>query len=1195
MDYKFGNEAWLNDRPGHRIHDTIGGAGLAVKFDKKILVGDRNPENPDNEELETSSSLESDKNEVTYRLELTNTGSVKYKEGSTGENLTDIESIADTLTITGKDIFDKLPLTGTAFDWSKANISNITYSKGTHGYGKNSDNTTFNHETYGKFFYDSKELTDKASDGTEWQVVETYNSDATLGDPPDQQYIQWNENFTITLPPQATVYMYVTLTFAQDNWSQFLSEKSSEVLVNTFYFREMPASVSHNLSGTPVVLLQKGVYETGSYVNYYYNGNPELSGQYIKGQDRFHYSNTPEKGNLKNTVTYYVVLRNSGDTNLYLAPIYDILPPGFEYMGLRTGDGSVDNSEYHVGKDTVNNDKEHDTGSFRNAPTQHWGSGKFLAKPGEDDFSDSDSKFVNTYVKYSYADDAKHETADGCQILKFEFYNANNGDNDKLKKDTNGKYYLARGEYLQFGYTVYTGNNEITEAVNTVAMQYYDPFKTGIDPVVDTDTPVKVKDIRHTSPNNDGSRELWTNEKANDFGFTETLTDGNSDHKWLVSDVKVTREKISPGIKKTVESPMIQAGGEAKWKVTSFNNSTSEISNYTITDTLDLPLYFSGKFTYSLYDSEKNWYVRAGDNHKDDSPNNYLFNMTRDGDSIKITSNNGNTGDLTGGQEVTLSAKIVCNNWNNAQQDLNITLKLTNDGDHEILTIGFKDPMWGIVPNGYSVLEFSTSSPKDESSEGKTAGQYTNTAMFSPDDKNYDDTITQGKLVEDDDGNNLGVEHSAVVSIYTGSPSGSVKMIEEKNNTSNFTTSERDDNYIKLPDKKTPFTYTLEVRNIAGETMSNLVIIDNLPEQDDATTLRKESMRESEFKVNLAENPNIQVWLYNSEQAKKLNELSENRNKISPANYEGITHTNLEKNKDFTVEYSDKSSNAKDGFAEPDWQGNETSDWYKEPKDTTRSIRIKFNRQIQAGEVIQIRFDAQIDGSDKDAQPGRIAWNTFGYSYKVNNLTAKASPNKVGICIPGSPTLTKKVVDFSGNPSKVPEKTTFGFIIYKSNNPLKFDDYTEKTVAKTLNDAKIDFMYKELTVNANESESKAIPLEKFIKYDYTGDENFSKFDEPTDATGFSWETDKNYYVVELATNENFSYQSTNGNTTNNYRFKVDPIRNTPLEFVNENLQAPVELPETGGKGTGMFVFGGLLTICLSTFFLVRKKRKSKQR
>ena len=137
-------------------------------------------------------------------------------------------------------------------------------------------------------------------------------------------------------------------------------------------------------------------------------------------------------------------------------------------------------------------------------------------------------------------------------------------------------------------------------------------------------------------------------------------------------------------------------------------------------------------------------------------------------------------------------------------------------------------------------------------------------------------------------------------------------------------------------------------------------------------------------------------------------------------------------------------------------------------------------------------------------------------------------------------------------------------------------------------------MYQKLEVEAGKSESNELPLENFLKFDYNGDDGFKKFDEKLPNT--FWKTDETYHIVELDTNkEDYCYKSTNEENNNNYSFKIDLTNNTLLEFVNENLQAHVELPETGGNGTGMFVFSGLMMICLSAFLLLRNKRKHTQK
>ena len=54
---------------------------------------------------------------------------------------------------------------------------------------------------------------------------------------------------------------------------------------------------------------------------------------------------------------------------------------------------------------------------------------------------------------------------------------------------------------------------------------------------------------------------------------------------------------------------------------------------------------------------------------------------------------------------------------------------------------------------------------------------YENRALFCSDDTVYN-TVTQGKIVTDENGKNIGVESTAVVNIFMGSPSSSIKMIK---------------------------------------------------------------------------------------------------------------------------------------------------------------------------------------------------------------------------------------------------------------------------------------------------------------------------------------------------------------------------------------------------------------------------------
>ena len=1135
--YSISNEAWLNDRPGHRIYDTMGGGSSAIQFDKKILIGDTMAD-PNDEKLLESFPIKQSENVVTYRLMLHNTSSPVDENGNSVNADT-------TITVTQNDIYDKLPLTGSAFDWiwNDTIEASIRY-RVTEGMNDNAA-PAFARVVYGEteIVGESKHIGN--SDGSEWEI--TSSSPSSLPEnavDSDQQYLVWKEGFKIVLPAKATVYMYITLKFPggdqTDNWKKFLEEKGiGEPLINTFYLYELPASVTHTLSDTAVALLQKGVYDTGTYIadNGFYS-----SSQYYWGKDRYYYSNTYPNGRLKNTVTYYVILRNSGNTPLYLAPVYDILPPGFEYMAMRVGDGT-NVSWNHVGNNEDNNTRN-------NSPTQDGGIGKILVKPmlrsDYDDWSklvkpdsteptynafwNETDGFVQTKVFFTES----QMTSDGRQMLKFEF--ANGDDKNGLSQDENGNYYLQAGEYIQFGYTVYTGNKSITEAENTVVMQYYDPHGSGAKAEQDKKTPVVVKDYNNTDTFNDGSRDVWQNDYAKQSGFENVeIKGGNENPEWFASSVTVKRSKISPGVHKEADYPLVSAGNNAGWTVTCLNNSPTAISGYTITDTLDSPLQFSGDFSYTIYGPDDKMYTMARHNAFHGTETDHLFSIVRNGASIKVYSNmeskdtGGHVLDPESDEPVELYVGLISPSYMSSYgSGTKITVQLKYDENHnEQLIVGFPDAKWDIMPYGYSKLKFSTTSTTTID-----PGFYTNHVMFSP----YDDTyvnITEGQLIKDTNGKNLGVASEAVVSIYAGSLSYSTKMIEETEDPNNNASCLDKINYIRLMDKKDHFTYTLEVQNPdRNSPMENLVIIDNLPEKDDVATMNPSNKRNSAFKVNLADDPKVEILLYT---------IEENDSTVVNTLRSGI---------DYIVGYNDKST----GFVDDDWNG--TKQWDSEPSEGTRSLRIQFlsTTNIPPQAKVQVRFEAVIDANDRNAVPGTIAWNNFGYNYKVGNTLSKASPPKVGICIPGVTTLSKKVVDTKGNSALAAENTVFEFIIYESDTAVEFSDYREATVMAALKAANKNFMYLTLTVEAGQSESETVMLEKFKKFVYHNDDTFSRFDEVLNGSSF-WDTEKTYYVAELSSSEEYSYQSTNGETdANNYSFRIDPIKNTPLQFVNAKMQ-----------------------------------------
>ena len=1119
-----GNEAWLNDRPGHRIYDVIGTGGVAVGFDKNIVT-DKN-EDPKDDALVKTLPITEQNNVITYRLDLYNIGSLK--PDGTG---------AATSTVTGEDIFDMLPLTGTAFEWKEGTNISLSYRMGKAGYVEGIDYSTNDPDVYkdpdvyAEILYDGNKFPVSSygdecpSHGDEWSISDESRSSLVQSGEADQRYIIWDEKFEVRLPAAAVIYIYVTLEFPdavqdQQKWDTFIKEKSTGgALVNAFYVYDLFASVTHIVAGTPKAFIQKGVVETGSYI---VDNSGGLINGYKKGTDRLHYSNnrilnsngTPDTAQCStvNTVTYYVVIRNSGNTNLYLAPVYDVLPEGYRYMALRSGFGTNIN---HVGSS--------DIARSQDIPTQYGGPNQIFVMPEQFDYWYGLGHFAYARVKYSYYDNPQF-TDDGRQILKFELYDSGEGNPSykPLSQDENGNYYLKPGEFIQFGYTVYTGNANITEAQNTVAMQYYDPHNTGVSAKLDENTPLAFSSqnfVCDDNTHNDGERYLWNEKEAANRGFTDKIGDQTSNTQWFASDVTVKTDHPTPGIVKTVPSAMVKKGTNVNWTVSSYNDGASSISGYSITDTVDAPLLFEGDFKYSLYGPDNKRYASAYDINGNPS----LFRIKRDNGKIVIYPNTSpeEGTELKYGEELPLNVIIAYDNQhlNNSNLQAEIVVLITKDENgYETLRVKFEDERWDILPSGYSEFIISTDTSQVTA---ENEGMFENKALLSPYDKEYNSgNVTRGDAITEN-GTNVGVESSAFVNIYFETPSASRKLIEEKDDPNNNGASDTPKkNHISLSGKDKIFTYTLEVNNVkltnSQGPMTDLVIIDNLPQPGDSSILRADH-RDSEFWVSLAENPNVSVWLKGENgEYKKLG------------------------SSDYIVQYS----NLTGGFEVNDWQNRADvgNHWYNTPTNSTRSVRICVLVEIPAGASVQVKFDAVI--SDPDAKPGQIAWNNFGYSYTANGVNAKATPAKVGVSIPGVPTLSKTIVNAHGDQSPVSENTTFRFVIYKSKDSIAFSGYTAEEVGESLKKAGVQFMYVELTVPAGKSVSELLYLEEFVLYSYAN----GKFTKTNSLE--RWIEGAAYHAVELQPDGDFVFKSAIGSDMNDFAFTFDHDGNTEISFVN---------------------------------------------
>ena len=266
LSYSLGNESWLNDHQAHRLYATIPGwTGTSFDFDKVIVdsVGDTG--------TGYSYSHISEGQKVVYRLML--------------RSSTDKDGKELPMTITGKDMYDALPLSMDTYRWNKDNV-HITYM----------DNYT-------------------VTNGDSWSVDEPEAG--------DQQYIKWADDFSMTFT--GTAYIYVELDFPSGTpWQEYANKYATTTLVNSFYVLSAQRSVTHDVAVAAQVRLQKGVVDTG----YYYDSGSYYTSDMRIQDGRLYYQNNDVK---IRAVRYYVSLYNAGPTNLYLTDMQDLLPRGFTY------------------------------------------------------------------------------------------------------------------------------------------------------------------------------------------------------------------------------------------------------------------------------------------------------------------------------------------------------------------------------------------------------------------------------------------------------------------------------------------------------------------------------------------------------------------------------------------------------------------------------------------------------------------------------------------------------------------------------------------------------------------------------------------------------------------------------------------------------------------------------------------------
>lgn len=790
-------------------------------------------------------------------------------------------------------------------------------------------------------------------------------------------------------------------------------------------------------------------------------------------------------------VRYYVTLYNAGSTRLYLTEMQDILPRGFTYIG----EASF-NTSYSATSNTMK----------------------------KEDGSSATRRYANVSVTTS-------TDGSGHQHIGFSFskYSSSSVAYDESRR----LCYLEPGEYIDFYYVCKTNEEADTDdaAVNIVTMPYYDYNNGGLR--IDDGYSVKSF-LSDTYTPNDGGCEVFGNAEVESLGFTGK-TAGTS---WLTSRVTVTRGNIKPGITKALSSKTDQndvttqnplsAGNKdiLNWSIRTENDGTSSMVDYALTDSMQSPYMFTGKVTYEIYKSSASDSSIVAKPDKD-----YLFTVEKGSaeDEWLITTNKDVSYTLkTGDEPIALSCKWYYNIRSGFgmmfNKDVDVWISIAKDEkENGVLSLRFPDSAMGIPEGGNSVLKLSTYNTSDS----LVNKLFVNSCFVTPLSQTWDNTTNKGNVTTlatpYSNGESSSVRNSAPITVAYGYVTGASKSVTEKENTSNTAKCTDDTNYIVLKSNTSLFQYTLAVENSTPTAMEKLVMIDGLPEINDHTAFLADDPRFSEFKVSLADDPEFTLTVTDKD-----------------GNVTTLDSTS------YTIEYSTATE-----FTSEDWSG--SSSWSSE-KTGARSIRLKVldttGTLIPAESTIALTFTCQIDGSD--VQPGQIAWNSFGYHYRLKGQSAdlESAPLLVGVKTPSVPKLRKQIVDFNGQARTTDSDASFNFLVYQGD-ALSGTYATEAELIAALGTTPYDKFT--VTVKSGESLSDSVSLQ-------TGK--------------WTWTKGQKYTIVELPGSEDFAFKRFSGSTSSTYTLTYDSSQTQVITCENTNLRwnVTVKKENTSHEALGGAIF-----------------------
>lgn len=1101
LSYSQNNTAWVGRHQRHRIYASYGYTGTIMSFVKWISSG-----KGEGETLSTHSFI-TNGNEVLYKIILKNYSS-DYS-----------------ITVNGNQIYDLLPETYNCFEWSKDNVLSIEYV---------TENLGSSIETTGDEY---------------WSIVKSSN----------RYKIQWSNDFSFNLDPSGEIWFYIKVRFPSvedvddegnpsNEWDNYIATVKTNVY-NDFYLGGLYSEVSHELADVARGFLQKGVVDTGATYGSTFRSNG----------DRSFYTNgiNDQNSSRKALVSYYTVMYNSGNARLYLDDFYDVLPKGFYFNRM---------TNYYS-----SNLKTSDTASISNTSsansynyTGYYG----YADKGVYDYTLSntstnslanitDSKYPNVNWVYGTVTPSMSTDSEGRQHIRFSISRAGTS-SSYIKYDNEvGRYYLEPGQGLRFGYDVYVADYDSTDEVanNQICMPIYDKYGFGVE--LDQRPGVNVVQARNMDPN-DGGRNIISTSSASAYYKHSTPSWVNNDTVWFSSDVNVARTNFTPGIQKSVGGvTAIPNGTEItkatilgskfdsygssydssvtisdviNWRIKVFNEVDgvgSGYDDYYVIDKVNAPYQFTGSVFYRIRNN-------AGSVIGGNGTTIFQIGGRFENDTSVNLYRGSNTSSLT-----TLTVNGPPVEFSTTSGDHSTVQLLRDEDGNETLIIHFKHYNYNIPQSSYLDLCLHT---YYGSQMAPLSQAYYNNVILQP-AKEYDPSIvSNGKVVYDDNNELVGIESGASVQMANGFSTAARKHVTEVNYPSNNASSENAKNYIILTRKDSVFRYDNYIDLPEEDPVSELVVIDYLPEIGDHSAFIDRDLRDSEFNVKLnAEDLGLVV--------STISGLGSG------------TKTDLTYDK-YSFEVSTKTS-----FVNEDWTSEYNTGWYEisdinnlteadiEALNNAKSFRVIIHDDdlviMPSSTQVKISYNAKARNLI-DLQPSMIAWNTFGYSYSVpvgsTHVTLSAEPLKVGVQVPAVPFVKKNLVNQNNSNSIAEEQESFGFIVYSGSAISSLNDptrYTDAEIYNILSTNSRKILYLPITVEQGTYTNQTPLLESGNQWVYDGELGWVETE-----TKWIWEANKQYTLLEIDIPEDYNLKSIVRQNSNNYTFTQNQTRNIQLTVSN---------------------------------------------